>query len=480
MSDAPKPLNLLSPEATGGDTADTGFTFQDALILAKLPGWLARDGFTSFAREAMLDAEAKIFVPGLGFRREGLEAKDYSLTPAVFWEEIDTFRRHDRDSPGTYQWFTLVGTGLSAELRPLANGLRRVRGAYGFYDPGSGVRDHSYQEYCERVEKLDKDEGVAHFLFEKVLIETDWSNLNGGAEGVFWQQLQAHLPAFRRYDVDTLHRIYQDLQSLLRARKGQEIARHEVETALAAAPAAGSAWSPKPVRVFTASGEEPGPDGAVRLEWSPFSGGDSRTYPGPEVWQRDMVGQLATLKDWLLATHRPRRLRLLGTRRLSASLAIGSIFSAVAGFAVEMEYRDGVWWRTDAHASASEPAPACTSALTGTQGDRLLVAIGVMRDVLGEVATFAATAGIRDQPMLHMMSDAPLTSAEQANALVQVIKRDVASALHRTGAGMIDLFLAGPAPLALFLGHRLNATAPVQCHERVAPGQYVPTCRLGV
>jgi len=35
----------------------------------------------------------------------------------------------------------------------------------------------------------------------------------------------------------------------------------------------------------------------------------------------------------------------------------------------------------------------------------------------------------------------------------------IASALYRAGAVTIDLFLAGPAPLALFVGHRLNADA---------------------
>jgi CBASS immunity sensor of nucleotide second messenger signals len=43
---------------------------------------------------------------------------------------------------------------------------------------------------------------------------------------------------------------------------------------------------------------------------------------------------------------------------------------------------------------------------------------------------------------------------------------------------MTDLFFAGPAFLALFLGHRLNATARVQCYERVESGDYVPACLL--
>lgn len=42
----------------------------------------------------------------------------------------------------------------------------------------------------------------------------------------------------------------------------------------------------------------------------------------------------------------------------------------------------------------------------------------------------------------------------------------------------IDLFFAGPSHVALFLGHRLNATAPIQCYEWVGSAKYVPTCLL--
>ncbi|MBI4640000.1 MAG: SAVED domain-containing protein [Candidatus Tectomicrobia bacterium] len=50
--------------------------------------------------------------------------------------------------------------------------------------------------------------------------------------------------------------------------------------------------------------------------------------------------------------------------------------------------------------------------------------------------------------------------------------------LSSTGSKQIDLFFAGPASLALFLGHRLNATAPIQCYEHVSTGHYIATCRL--
>jgi SMODS-associated and fused to various effectors sensor domain len=38
--------------------------------------------------------------------------------------------------------------------------------------------------------------------------------------------------------------------------------------------------------------------------------------------------------------------------------------------------------------------------------------------------------------------------------------------------------IAGPAFLALLLGHRINATAPIQSYEWVGSGKYVPTCRF--
>jgi hypothetical protein len=81
-------------------------------------------------------------------------------------------------------------------------------------------------------------------------------------------------------------------------------------------------------------------------------------------------------------------------------------------------------------------------------------------------------------PSLHLKGQDPIVSPEQANLAVRDIKERLSNALHRTGAQQIDLFFAGPAFLALFLGHRLNATAPTQCYEHIETGHYVPTCRL--
>lgn len=474
---AAKRPSLLDPEASGGDIAEGGLTFQDRVLLAKIPSWLARDGFTMMIREAMSDGEASFFTPGRGMEREAAEAKGYPLTPSEFWAEIERFRELDLGAPGTYRWFTLVTTGLSRELHPLVNGLRRVRDPYPFYDEGSSVREQSYGDYSARVLGLGKDETIARFLFEKVLIEPNWGQDTSHGDGLFAQNLVAHLPEYLDCSVTRVAEAHQRLGKLLRSRKNQPIARREIESALRVSLPDPVAQCPPAIRVFTACDATPGPLGAVRLDWARFFGGELRTYPAQEDWDRGLMGDLLELKQWVVEHRQTRRIQLSGNRRLSASLAIGSVFSAVAGFSVEMEYR-GVLWATDAHTTSLTPAYAIEAKFEPGRGDRLLVAVGILRSIAEEVRTFAQSLGIGAVPLLDLRADRPIESAEQCNLAVREIKNRITEAIASIGANQVDLFLAGPAPLALFLGHRLNATAPVRCYEWLRANTYSATCRL--
>ena len=63
MSKNRKISSLLAPQATGGDIAEGGFQYQANLITARIPNWLAQDGFTEMIRESLGDVEAKFFAP---------------------------------------------------------------------------------------------------------------------------------------------------------------------------------------------------------------------------------------------------------------------------------------------------------------------------------------------------------------------------------------------------------------------------------
>ena len=175
-----------------------------------------------------------------------------------------------------------------------------------------------------------------------------------------------------------------------------------------------------------------------------------------------------------------RYIVLSGNRRLSVSLALGFVFSAVSGFSVAMMYRGDVW-ATDAHPQRTTPAYPLiqAGACEDAHGDRLVVSIGILRDIANDVESNLGHHSLTGMPILHLKGEGPIVSPEQANLIVRDIKERLSKALQHTRARQIDLFFAGPAFLALFLGHRLNATAPVQCYEHVETGCFVPTCRLG-
>jgi hypothetical protein len=470
--------SLLEPEARGGDTAEGGFSFQEQVVLSRIPRWLARDGFTAMTRETMGDAEAKFFAPGRGFMIELVEVKDHPLTPSEFWGEVMRFQELDEGSPGTYRWFTLASAGLSRELRPLVNGLRRIRDPYGFYEDSSAIKDNSLKDYSQVVKRLGHTEKDAQFLFERVLIEADLSIAQSHGEALFRQSLIDYLPEYQDLPNRTLGDTYASLGTFVRGCKNKPITRVELETKLRESIEPGQLPPLRPVLIHTSIQDENGCQApGLCLNWAPFFGSEARSYPPPEKWNQQLLGELHQTRDWIVEHRNTRRIKLTGNRRLSASLAIGSVFSAVAGFSIEVDYR-GESWATDAHPLASTPGYPLAHKSVGDSGEHLIVSVGILRDIASEVEGYLERHRLANMPTLHIKGEHAIVSAQHANVAVRAIKDLVSETLSRTNSRQVHLFFAGPSYLALFLGHRLNATAPIQCYEWVSTGRYVPTCRL--
>lgn len=471
--------SLLELQSRGGDTAEKGGTFQADVVLSMIPEWLSIEGFTSMVREGMLDAEAKFFAPGRGYKKEGVEVKGKQLGPSEFWHEIERFQQIDIGTKGEYQWFTLVTTGLHQDLHPLVNTLRRIRDPYEFYED-SQIHKNSFDKYSERVRSLGKTNADAEFLFKKVLIFDDSNFAHNNGNALFKESLTKHLPHHQELANRILEGIYNEVSMFVRNRRNQTINRNELEAKLSAHfPDKFSQFVPA-IRVHTAINDiETNMDKtALRFEWADFFAGESRNYPPPEIWNERMIGELLETKKWILERRSTKRIYLTGNRRLSASLAIGSIFSAVAGFSIEMQQRDEVF-ATDSHAEQETPEYEIQFRTNGeNSGQRLVVSIGIIRDVVPEVEQYLKNTGLENLPQIHIRGEKPIISPEQTNLVTSKLKNIISEKLTRSGANQIDLFIAAPAFLALFLGHRLNATAPVQCYERAAPSEYVPTCLL--
>lgn len=467
--------SLLDPEARGGDTAEGGFAFQENMLVARVPAWLRREGFSEMVREAMGDAEAKFFVPGHGEVREFMEYKDHQVAPAEFWKEIGRFQELDGGALGAYQSFVLACAGVSRDVQPVAEVLRRVRDPDSFYEGAEEIRASSFDAFVQTVERAGHGRSQARFLFSKVHLETAAPDAERLAREVFGGSLKEQFPDTSRLSGDEVDRAFERLRSLVKARKNQPISRAELEEALWDGLPAEIRADRRPVRIVTAT-DAVDPCSAPELvfDWQEFFGGGERAYPAPEAWKR-MRAELDATRDWIVAARRPRRISLGGSRRLSGSLCIGSALPAVSGFALEMDYRGDVW-RTDEY--GGPPYPWEIERLGGGGCEELAVAIGVLKNIREDVTRFLENEGRVPQLRLVLRGSEPLAGPAAANSAVATAKDAISGEMSAAGARVLHLFIGAPAPFALFLGHRLNAIGEVQCYEWVGSGTYAPACRM--
>ena len=469
-------LSLLAPQSTGGDIAEGGFQYQTNWIIARIPRWLAQDGFTEMIREALGDVEAKFFVPGVNICREFVEYKNHLLQSGKFWEEVENFWEKDKQAPNSYHRFVLVCTSVSNQLKPVINALRRVRDAYPFYDGAIEIQDTSYNQFVEAVTKLNKPKELADFMFSKVDFEIDLTDAEDRNRELFREALLKHFPTFANFPVNVSNSAYLHLSELIRSRKNQPIYRQELEEAV---------WKEveekdKPkhnIKIHTLHDEKTDSDfnGCVQFEWKVIFGGANRNFPPPEEWHRKVNDELCTTKEWIIATNRPRYIRLSGHRRLSASIAMGATFSAVSGFTIEMETKDGLWC-TNNHATNDTPDYIWKQkSINGKLTEEIAVGISILKNTVNEdVDKYLETTHFEGN-RLYLFGNAALQSDHQTNCAVHKAKSIIQVLVNKTQAKKIHLFFAGPAQFALFLGHRLNTLGKIQCYEWIPPNAYIPT-----
>ena len=264
----------------------------------------------------------------------------------------------------------------------------------------------------------------------------------------------------------------------MRDRISQPVHRKELESVICDALEQDDFFADHKIRVETTTANFVGKKTTLSFEWDRFFGGNKRIYPEPREWQHEVVDQLAATRKWIAENRGHRRILLGGERRLSTLVALGSQFPAVAGFSVELEYR-GSLWATDSH-SQEEDIYEIAETHVGKIGGELIVIIDILRDVSEAVNAACSELGLKEMPMSRFHASEAITSDRHANTAVRCIKQSIEHRLHELGAETIHLFLACPAPLALFLGHRLNATAEIQCYEWTGGSSYVPTCCLRI
>ena len=222
----------------------------------------------------------------------------------------------------------------------------------------------------------------------------------------------------------------------------------------------------------------------VDLDWTSYFDRATRQIPSHEIWEQTLFGELSAARDELSGRANGSYIDFRGKVPLTATLAIGAVFSEVAGFAFRAEQPtqgETFLWRSDAKASAR--AFRIEEETYQGDGQDLLIALCITGDGRADVRaltnqlTAQLKASVYAEPD-NGSGDAAITSNEDAVALAVRAKELIRSARNRYHTNQTHLVLYAPASFCLFLGQRLNALGRILTYERTAAGGYQPSVVL--
>ncbi len=178
-----------------------------------------------------------------------------------------------------------------------------------------------------------------------------------------------------------------------------------------------------------------------------------------------------------------RKIRVVGPSHLSAGLAIGYVFRRPSGFRLEAQY-EGSWWSAEGD---EEPADLqiTPTQLDPAAPDCVLTLAFARPEVIvdADMAVIALGLPVGGRILVQPLAG-PGRAAVRSGAHARAIVRAVTDALMRARAdwaisGRTHIFIAAPLPLAVLLGHALNAFGPLRVYERTIDNQaYVSTFDL--
>ncbi len=214
------------------------------------------------------------------------------------------------------------------------------------------------------------------------------------------------------------------------------------------------------------------PGDALRIDAVPLL---AATPGDADAWGRVLVA-LRDVKARIAATYGRPRLRVHGSKHLTAAFLFGRVF---APFELEIRQTPTAVWHTDTPTTATAPlAVRCVPGATDT--GTLFVEIA-SRDKDIAMGADALIAGGLPPPSMRLQlrpPDAPLAVDNSlCRAMVGQISAEIGRAMQRRRISAIHLFVAAPQAMMMMLGREFRGMPPVQLYEWDG-SQYLPSCRV--
>jgi hypothetical protein len=474
--------SLLSPEAMGGITAGKGFDFQTRFAACHLPIWLLDPAFHQLFYEGTGDIDLRFQKDGQSSRVH-IQVKDHEVTPSELKGVIKHFRNLDEGMPNTYIRFALVCPSLSPKLQPTETGLARFRNAKPFYDDAPSALAPTKEELNERLHKVGLDEADCGFVYDKLSFDIGYGDFHHDdrAENFFIGRLLSH-PDYATKIRVMVQPAYAELLRAIHGKQGAVLERSDVERALRDAVVA-TRPGERSIMLWVQNWTRETFDDAAdySLDWSEHFDRTSRRVPSPEIWSAQLLPELRSLKEKIMAERTERLIRFRGKCALSTGVVLGAAFPNIGGWIFEIPQppsKDA--WRSDA-----EPAILTDFQVEVEDGSNggtdVVVGVNIRGDGREDIRRYIESTGKPPKLFAFMGPSVPSSRAiigpEDACAFARSIRERLGEILKRHDLRHTRLFFYGPFALAVFLGQHLTSLGEVQLFEYQDPG-YVPSCSL--
>jgi len=473
--------SLLAPTAMGGIVAGKGFDFQSRYAACNVPLWLLEPAFHQLFFEGTGDIDIR-FTEGDKSSRIHIQVKDHDVPAGELKNVIREFARLDAEFANTYKCFNLVCPSLSSTLRPIENGLARLRGATAYYDDKPDALAPTKEEVDQKLRKAGLGNYI-DFIHAKVYFDVGHGDMHHDDRAVdhFIGRLLRH-PEYAEKVRAMVLPAFAEILREIGARKGKVIERTEIESLLQAAVASGISAEKKItlwLQNWTKEVFDPPADYA--LDWSQFFDRSTRRVPSLEIWNKQLVPELDALKKKILAEKKERVICFRGKCALSTGVALGATFPTVGGWVFEISQppaKDP--WRSDA--TPTSPYNLAVEIIDGnSSGTDIVLGLNIKGDGRQEILKYVE--GTNNPPRLFVFLSPPSLGAQSiggggdAAAFAVAVRENLSEPLKKHGLRKTRIFFYGPYALSVFLGQQLTSVGEIQLFEYQDPG-YVPSCTL--
>jgi len=222
----------------------------------------------------------------------------------------------------------------------------------------------------------------------------------------------------------------------------------------------------------------------VELDWTAYFNIDSRTIADQQTWDRTLLRELKRARQKLAEMPSGTYVDFRGKLPLTASLAVGRVFSEAFGFQFRVEQPTGgevLLWRSDVAPSNYPLNPRQRNLESGASAG--LVSLSITGDAEPDMAQMINGSPGTFRGLLNILPAAgagssAVKSPSDAVAIANQVKDEIRRFRTQNSLQSIHLVLYCPAVLALFLGQRLNALGDILAYERDLNGKYQVSVRL--